>query len=567
MTAEELKVIISADASKLNNALSGAENKLTGFATKINPVVATVGTLITSITAVGLGMFMLGQKVDKAQNIIIKGTGASGDALQGLMDDMRAVNRQVPESMDVVAGAIQGLNTRLGLTGEELQEVTKLTLEFARINDTDVSASVRQVTRLMKDWGVEDTAKTMDLLTKVAQDTGASVESLAEEAVTFGVQFRALGYDMTETVALLGQFEREGVASSKVTSGFSIALGQLSKQGGDLAENFRDTLQSIKDLDESSAIDLARSVFGGRGGADMALAIRENRFEIDDLVESLGDYSGVTEETAWATMELGDRMALLGKRITTHLEPTALALVDRLKDLVDVGMIFVDGVMQGFRDNIDPVNEALGLLKDALGDLFPPLSSLEDEMNNGAFVAGEKTGRELANIITEIINIATELVSFAGENKQEIKELFKDGLEIAKDMLGIYKEIAPAIGFVVDQLRNTLDVLREVKKVNDGIGNIASKGVGTAKGWLNIGGGYQGGEIKGYQSGGFVSGVKIGTGRDNILVRAEEGEVILNKKQQQGLMQTSGNSYEFTNYFQSEVSMEAIAARLAFQIG
>ena len=46
-------------------------------------------------------------------------------------------------------------------------------------------------------------------------------------------------------------------------------------------------------------------IFGARAGADMAGAIREGRFEIDDLVAALGTSKGATETTADATVTAG----------------------------------------------------------------------------------------------------------------------------------------------------------------------------------------------------------------------------------------------------------------------
>ena len=55
--------------------------------------------------AVGAGLVKMGSDLDKAYDTIIIGTGASGEALDGLKEDFAAVAANTPASLDQVGVA------------------------------------------------------------------------------------------------------------------------------------------------------------------------------------------------------------------------------------------------------------------------------------------------------------------------------------------------------------------------------------------------------------------------------------------------------------------------------
>ena len=95
--------------------------------------------------AIGTAVLKLGQEVAQAtgeiqsgQATIVNATGATGEALSGLMDSAKAVYSDSEESFDEVSRAIGEVNTRLGLTGEALEETTGRFLDFAGATGQDV---------------------------------------------------------------------------------------------------------------------------------------------------------------------------------------------------------------------------------------------------------------------------------------------------------------------------------------------------------------------------------------------------------------------------------------------
>lgn len=372
---------------KFDKEIDNSGNKVESFGDKLKNlsptwkmVAAGAVAAASALAAIGARSLSVAKDYEQATAIMIKGTGATGEALELLQENFRFVNKMVPESSEVVAGALADINTRLGLTSSDLEVATQAFLDFARINNQDVSASIQQVTRLMGDWGVSvyENEIVMDLLSKVAQDTGASIDQLAQDSVTYGVQLRTLGFTMEESIAMLGKFEKEGVATSKVFSGLSIAMANLAETGGDIPTEFNKAMEAIKEAkNDADATSIAMDLFGRRAGPDLAIAVREGRFEIDEYIESLGDYQGLTWETAQASLTFAERQELLKKKIDDLLLPLGellLGALEKVFKIIEQDVIpAIDKLSKFITDNREKII-ALGIGITAA--LLPTIASL-----------------------------------------------------------------------------------------------------------------------------------------------------------------------------------------------
>ena len=132
---------------------------------KLANVRRAVGVVAAGIGAAG---FKAGADWDDALKTITEGTGAVGTQLDGLLEDFQGVARYGPAAADAIAD----LNTHLGLTGPELQEVAEGALK-AKI-DTNAFGSIASQTGR----DVEGYKVLLDQLTVASQTTGASSEQL-----------------------------------------------------------------------------------------------------------------------------------------------------------------------------------------------------------------------------------------------------------------------------------------------------------------------------------------------------------------------------------------------------
>lgn len=302
----------------------------------------------------GVGLVKLGKSFKEAENTIRVGTGATGKALAGLKKDFKGVLRDVPAEFDDAATAIADVNTRLGLTGKPLREVAGQFLELSRITGEDLGSNIASVTRLFGDWGIEGkkVAPTMDKLFRASQATGISIDDLAVNMVRFGSPLRQLGVDFDFATAMFANFEKAGVATETLMPGMRMSLKNLSgempkvakeleKMGiktGDVEQGFKDAFEAIENAGSTAeANTIAFKVFGVRAGPDMAAAIREGKFSLDDLQDAIVNGGDTIRQAGKDTQDFGEKWQLLKNRIFVVLEPLATKLFDSL-------MIGMDGV-------------------------------------------------------------------------------------------------------------------------------------------------------------------------------------------------------------------------------
>ncbi len=330
-------------------AISAAANK--GLA----PAILGIGSAI-GVAGLAIAGFAAKSAMDfgKAQRTIMQQTGATGRELQGLKKDFKAVFATAPEDAATTSDVLAQLSTRTGATGARLQGLTRQMLGLGRVTGEQATDLVPLVTRVYGDWSIatKDQAAAADYLYKVNQQTGISVTELSSKVVQFGAPLRALGFDFETSAAMLGKWEKEGVNVGTALAGMRFALKTFGREGIDARTGLQQTIDKIKAAKtDAEATSKAFEVFGVRAGTDLAMAIREGRFDVDSLMRSLETSKTTINGTAWATMTFGEKLAMvgheaeialepLGKTILTLRGPFLAAVKDGVKILGDFGRWF-----------------------------------------------------------------------------------------------------------------------------------------------------------------------------------------------------------------------------------
>ena len=202
--------------------------------------------------------------------------------------------------MATVGEAIGEVNTRFHTTGDELESTSKQFIQFASINDTNITQSVDQVDKMMKAWNVDasQTGNLLGLLTAKAQETGISVDTLESEVLDNNSALKQMGLSMPQSINLMAQFDENGVNASTALAGLKKALQNATSEGKTMDEALKDTIGSIKNAKtDTEALKIAQELFGKKGAAEMATAIRENRIDLNDLSSSMKKYGNTVEST------------------------------------------------------------------------------------------------------------------------------------------------------------------------------------------------------------------------------------------------------------------------------
>lgn len=354
------KLLFTGDVGGLKGASDEAGGALDGLASKAGTAALGVGAALAGLSvAGGAALLKLGSSFDDAYDTIAVGTGATGETLEGLEESFKNVFTSVPTDMGAAAQAIADLNTRTGASGPALEGMASTMLEMTRITGGDLTSNIESVTRVMGDWGTEGQA-TMDKLFIASQSTGIGVDKLANQMVTFGAPMRQLGFDFDTTAALLGKFEKEGVNAELVMGSMRIALGKMAKDGIPAQEGLLKTVEAIQSAGSvSEANAMAIELFGARAGPDMAAAIREGRFSVDELVKTLGESDGAIMDAAANTSDFGEKWRVTMNKVMVAFEPLAMKALDFANILMDKLAPVIEDLSEWLAENLPRAFEAV----------------------------------------------------------------------------------------------------------------------------------------------------------------------------------------------------------------
>lgn len=288
-------------------------------------------------------LFAIGETFKGVERTIIVGTGAAGKSLDSLNASARNIGKSTPSSFRDVGTAVADLNTRLGLTGKPLEDMSARFLNLSRLTGTSVSTNIAQVTRVFGDWSIsmKDQPVALDKIFEATKRTGIGLDRLSTLTVQYGAPLRQLGFSFEQTLALFGNFEKAGVNTETVFAGLRVGLGKMAKAGEEPVDTFKRVVQGIKDAGSAGPANaLALEAFGQRAGPDMAAAIREGRFEIDDLVAGLANSAGAIDDADKRTRTWSDTWQLIKNNVLVGLEP----LANKVFIAVEKGMNFIANV-------------------------------------------------------------------------------------------------------------------------------------------------------------------------------------------------------------------------------
>ncbi len=368
--------------------------------------------LAAPAAALGLGAAALkfGGDFDAAFDTIRSGTGATGENLKALEQDFKSVLKNVPTDFESAATAVADLNTRTGQTGKGLQELSEQVLDLSRLTGTDVAQNVADATRLFGDWGVaaEDQSEVMDKLFRASQASGAGFNDIAQSVVQFGAPLRNLGFSLEDSVALFSKWEKEGVNAETVMSGLKQSVSKFAREGVDAKDGLRDTIKRIQEMGAGAeATGLAIETFGSRAGPDMAAAILEGRFEIEDYLASIEDGTDTISGVAAETDDWREKLTLLKNRGLVALEPVLSSVFTHFTNFVD---LISTQVVPWMEEHLIPAFETFGTFVGT--NIVPALQTFGAFVQESVLPALSQLGTWVQ---TTALPVLQELAAWVGE--------------------------------------------------------------------------------------------------------------------------------------------------------
>lgn len=487
MAVAELAVNLIANTAKFSKGMTSAAKELKnfGYATERNGKRITalgkdLTKLSTPLIGLGIAAFKAANDYDKAINKIRIGTGATGKNLEGLGDSFRKVFKSVPADADKVSTAIADLNTRLGLTGKPLEDMATQMLNLSRITGEDLGGTIESTTRVLGDWGVsaEDASGSLDFLFKTSQSTGIGVTDLSNKMVQFGAPLRSFGVSFEQAAVMMGKFEKEGVNAEIVMGSLRIAGNKFAKDGISLNEGLAATIEKIKGVEDSSqAAAIASEIFGAKAGIDMAAAIREGRFEIEDLVKELSGSSETINQAAKDTESFAEKWQLIKNATMDALVPLGNILLDTLIPIMEDVAKHVQAVGEWFKA-LSPETQAwivkIGVLVAAIGPLLVGLGIFIT--STGAVIKGVVLlGGKFLLLVNPITLVLVAVTGLAIYFREDLVKAFNWAIEKITKGLNFLKnkwnDFLDFIGVESVKIANSVEVV-EVKNHSNRVARI-----------------------------------------------------------------------------------------------
>ena len=401
------------------------------------------------------------RNVDSGFDIIITKTGATTDeALEGFKKiyDQLAVDLPV-DSFEKVGSAIGEVNTQFGLTDDALQEASRSIIQFAEINDSDITASTINAKKTIEAYGLSasDLSSTLDTVTYVAQGTGVSVDELFSKMVSGAPQIKELGLSFDEAATLIGSLEKAGVDSGAALSSMSKAAVAYAKDGKTLSQGLQETIDKIKNASSSTqALTEAANVFGTKGATRMVDAIKRGAFSLKNLAGTAEDAGGTVAQTFEATLDPIDKQQQKFNAVQLALAEIGASIAEAIAPIMDVAIPAVKQLADWFKSLPDPIKQfivVLGGILAVVAILSPVIVALG--------IAITTLGASMLPIVAIIgavaggIAIVTAIVTNFGSIVEWLEEMFP-GLGSTVDSVwnGIQNIIQTVISSVSTFIQN-----------------------------------------------------------------------------------------------------------------
>lgn len=567
---KELQAVVNLAGSidpSLGKAIESAQKKISGLNVKALAVGAAVGgiAVATGKAVVEAGKYLkdLGSQFDEAADAIRIGTGATGDALDGLLDDFDEVYKSVPTTMEDASKAIADYNTRLGLTGPQLQEISKQALQVSDMLGDDLGGVIEESSQAFQQWNIDadNMGGAMDYIFKVSQSTGMGFTDLMSNMQKFGPQLQEMGYSFETASALMGQLDKAGVNTEEVLSAMKKSVGALAKEGISASDGLAMYYEQIKNAGTAAeAASIASEIFGTKAGSTMAAAIRDGTLAVGDLTESLLENGETIAGAAEDTYDFAERLQIMKQGLEVALKPMANTVFDGLNkfmpvlqklmeqivpvisDAVEAAAPFVEEFLMGAADALEDVlplisqlaADLLPILTQLMSTLLPPLLSLVQTLLPPLMQIVGAILPPIASLLSTILPMITQIVSavlpvlvqIISTLLPVITPLLEAALQIVNDVImpllpplmqivqALLPPLVSLLNLVMPILSPLLALLQPIASVLGTIADVIAKIVSFGSGVISkiaglFGGGGGGGGVSGYATGGFTSGPSI----------------------------------------------------------
>ena len=501
---ERLKAEYKEVGSVAGVQLQQTGEKLKNIGDKISSTGTTLTTHVTvPITALGAASLAAFKEVDEGADIVAQKTGASGKALREMQKAANDIATTIPTDFATAGSAIGEVNTRFGLTGDKLKKLSQQFVEFASLNNTDVSTSIDNVSSVLNAFGMDasQAGDMLDILNAVGQSTGLSMDTLSQDLANNAAQLQAMGLNAAQSAQFLGSVEMSGMDVGVAMAGMKKAMKEAADNGQTLDEalkNFSDTMHSNKS--DTEKLQAAYDLFGTKSGAAFYNAMKTGKLSLDGFSSDMDSFSGNVSKTFKNTLDPIDQfqvtmnqLKITGAEIGNSLSEVLAPMLEQVSSALKTFTAIWEKIpapMQQFiikaalvAAAVGPILVGTGKLIGAAGTITSFIGKIMTHIGglSGTMTAFSTTGLlPMIGIIAAVVAAIAAIILIV-KNWGAISKWFKG---VWEKVCGGVKETGAALGYFFSEMWNgikakTSETWNSIKSGVSNIWNGISSGART----------------------------------------------------------------------------------------
>ncbi|MCM1273192.1 MAG: phage tail tape measure protein [Clostridium sp.] len=399
--------------------------------------------LTVPIVAAGTTAVYAFKEVDKGLDIIVKKTGATGEALENMKDIAKNIAQDIPTDFEEAGAAVGEVNTRFNLTGKALEDLSTEFIKFSKLNDTDVSNSIDSVQKVMSAYNVDvkDATKLLDTLNATGQKTGISMDTLTSLMVTNSASLQQMGFNASSAAEFLGSVEMSGADTSQVMSGLTKALKNATDQGIPLNEALASIQKSMVNAEnETAGLQYAYELFGTKAGAAVYEACKNGSLSFDELSASMESNAGNIDKTYDTMLDGTDKMKTACNSAKIAVGEVGETISESLAPMIERVAVKIRQLGQGWKNLSAGQQQTILKVVALIAVLGPAISIIAKVIG---VIAGLTTG-----IGTLVTNIGTAVTFIKGSMIPTIASVVPNILPVIAVIAGIVAAIAAVIAII-----------------------------------------------------------------------------------------------------------------------
>ncbi|MDV6267081.1 phage tail tape measure protein [Rhodococcus globerulus] len=462
---------------ELSESTDKAEGNLGKFA-KLAAAGAGLAFLGGKAIEAGKAFLDIGETFAGVNKTLQFTTGATGEKLDGMMESVKNIGKGSPKAFGEIADVLAKLSQRTGLTGTDLEYLTKQVMKTNAVmgQDTDING----LTAAFAAFGVQgkDASAALDELFKASRATGVGVNELAAQAVKGAPQFQQFGMSIGESAALMGSLDKAGINSDAVLTGLNKAMISFAKDGRKPKEALHETIGAIQNFtkagNDAGALELAGKLFGTKGAGQFMNAVKSGAVTVEGLTAAMDESQKSVMDAGGAVPTLSSAWALFKNNAIIAIEPAATKVfgifIEGLTWFRTTGVQIIQavtGAFTGFLDGsgaLSLVGAAFAGVRDTVVLFFNVLTGKESDIK----LPWAGTVVDLAGKVKDAFDeVKGGFVAFKAAFIDGGDEVTSSGFAGFLEQLGVYaRDVADGFqNYVVPPLKTFGEVLLTVGEV------------------------------------------------------------------------------------------------------